>query len=55
MSDRCPFIDPEYMLDVNTPCPVCGILGLELPEIEDHCVGDIVDTHSRGDKEPELR
>jgi hypothetical protein len=24
---RCPFIDPEYELDIDEPCPVCGQRG----------------------------
>jgi hypothetical protein len=24
---QCPFSDPEYEQDMNTPCPVCGALG----------------------------
>lgn len=29
---ECPFTKPGYVLDVNTPCPVCGELGtLESP------------------------
>lgn len=24
---RCPFIDPKFELDPDTPCPVCGGLG----------------------------
>lgn len=39
---KCPFGDPNYMLDVDEPCPVCGMLGLL--EDEDLCFGDVVDT-----------
>ena len=24
---KCPFSDPEFNLDVDTPCPVCGATG----------------------------
>lgn len=43
MGERCPFIDPNFDLDVNEPCPVCGQLGLGFPEEEDQCVGGAVD------------
>jgi hypothetical protein len=23
----CPFRDPDYTLDLDEPCPVCGMLG----------------------------
>lgn len=40
MSQRCPFIDPEYELDNHIPCPVCGMLGFGPVDDEDLCVGD---------------
>jgi hypothetical protein len=45
MGKRCPFIDPNFDLDVDEPCPVCGMLGLSLPEEEDQCVADAVDVN----------
>ena len=42
--DRCPFIDPEFIMSVDEPCPVCGMLGFDWPNVSDKCVGDVVDT-----------
>jgi len=40
----CPFEDPEYVIPIETPCPVCGMTGFE-PLVEDKCVGmGVVDT-----------
>jgi hypothetical protein len=40
---RCPFIDPEFDIDVDEPCPICGMTGYAGQET-DKCVGDVVDT-----------
>jgi hypothetical protein len=24
---KCPFEDEDFILNINTPCPVCGMLG----------------------------
>ncbi len=39
---KCPFLDPNFDLEVDDPCPVCGMLGGW--GAEDKCVGNIVDT-----------
>jgi hypothetical protein len=44
MVERCPFIDPEYELDTDKPCPVCGMFGWPPTDDQDLCVGDVVDT-----------
>lgn len=41
---KCPFIDPKFEMDVDDPCPVCGLRGFDWPEVGDKCVGDVVDT-----------
>lgn len=33
---KCPFLDPEFNIAVDTPCPICGMTG-EL-EAEDKCL-----------------
>ncbi len=37
---KCPFIDPEFVMPVEEPCPVCGMTGYAWRDYEDKCVGD---------------
>jgi hypothetical protein len=41
---KCPFLDEDFDLDIDEPCPVCGVTG-RLSEWMDgeKCVGDIAD------------
>ena len=34
----CPFADPRFYLDVDTPCPVCGAFGSDM-SVFDKCKG----------------
>lgn len=36
---KCPFIDPSFSLDRDTPCPVCGMTGTLDALWDDKCVG----------------
>jgi hypothetical protein len=40
---KCPFEDNDFTLDINTPCPVCGMLGSFIYDnpSDDTCVGNI--------------
>ena len=42
---RCPFIDPTFDLELDEPCPVCGVTR-HLSDWNDgaKCVGNVVDT-----------
>lgn len=33
---KCPFENPEFQININDPCPVCGMLGNFTDE--DKCV-----------------
>ena len=41
---KCPFGDPQFVMSVDEPCPVCGMYGFDWPTVADNCVGDVVDT-----------
>lgn len=40
---KCPFIDENFDIDIDEPCPVCGMTGFSWRET-DKCVGNVVDT-----------
>lgn len=40
MMAKCPFVDPEFVMEKHEPCPVCGMTGDV--DAEDKCVGNIV-------------
>lgn len=35
----CPFADPQFVMPVDEPCPVCGMRGFDWPDIDNGCVG----------------
>lgn len=39
---KCPFLDPNFDLEIDEPCPVCGDLGNWCDDAS-KCVGDKVD------------
>jgi len=42
---KCPFIDPDFDIGIEEPCPVCGTTGrLGDWNDGDKCVGNVVDT-----------
>jgi hypothetical protein len=36
---RCPFINPDFDLEIHEPCPVCGMTG-EWCDDASKCVGE---------------
>jgi hypothetical protein len=40
--DKCPFDDEDFILDINTPCPTCGMLGSFIYDnpMDDTCVAN---------------
>lgn len=40
---KCPFDDPEYIILLGQPCPVCGCLGGDPDEVERLCIDGIID------------
>lgn len=51
--DLCPFGDDDFVLDVDTPCPVCGMLGSFIYDhpSDDSCVGVFKKAASSGNGE----
>ncbi len=42
---KCPFLDPNFDIGIDDPCPVCGVIGtLDSWSDGNLCVGDVVDT-----------